>query len=58
MSFSEGVKTALETVFFSSSEPVAHGELLCSLNVRRASRVVRRQKLIQRTSPPKLLAGF
>ena len=35
---------------FSSPEPFAHGELLWSLDVRR-------QQLLQRTPPPKLLAG-
>ena len=37
---------------------LAQGELLWSLDVRRPSCVVRRQQLLQTTSPPKPLAGF
>ena len=44
---------------FSSPEPLAHGGLLRSLDVRRPSCVVRcQQLLLQTTSPPILLAGF
>ena len=43
---------------FSSPEPLAHGELLGSLDVLRASSVLRRQQLHQRISPPKLLSGL
>ena len=46
------------TALFSSPEPLAHGELLWSLDVRRVACCVRRQQLLQTTSPPKLLAGF
>ena len=49
----------LDLDIFSSPEPLAHGELLWSLDVCRATCIiVRRQQLLQRTSPPKLLAGF
>ena len=41
----------------SSPVPLAHGELLLSLDVRHALSTVRRQQLLQRTSPI-LLAGF
>ena len=43
---------------FSSPEPLAQGELLWSLDGSRPSCVVRRQQLLQKTSPPKQLAGF
>ena len=43
---------------FSSPEPLAMGELLWSLDVRCPSCVVRRQQLLQTTSPPKPLAVF
>ena len=45
-------------MFINSPEPLAHNELLWSLDVRRALSVVRHQQLLQRTSLPKLLAGF
>ena len=43
---------------FRSPEALAHGELLWSLDVPCGSSVVCLQQLCQRTSPPKLLAGF
>ena len=45
-------------LLFSSPEPLAQGELLCSLDVCCRLCVVRCQQLLQMSSPPKLLAGF
>ena len=50
------LQTQFSSFFFSSPEPQAHGELLPSANVRRQSSGVRRQQLLQTTSPLKPLS--
>ena len=42
-------------LMLSSPEPLAHGQLLLSMDVCRPSSVVNRQQLLHRNSPPKLL---
>ena len=56
--FGRAETIAISPSFFSSPEPLAHDELLESLDVCHPSWVMCCQQLLQRTSPPKLLAGF